>query len=148
MQNPADWPTKCVPDGDAFFMFPMVFPAIMPTRSVADTIMARRDVLMSSETDRAYASCGRCAARVAAQADEVPMSDELILYPMHPRLVGAKSVTTNNISSEEYARKSARDISAQPEKRFSVEIRAATITRLLDILVPVSYTHLTLPTKA
>ena len=143
----------------------MVFPAIMPTRSVADTIMARRDVLMSSETDRAYASCGRCAARVAAQADEVPMSDELILYPMHPRLVGAKSVTTNNISSEEYARKSARDISAQPEKRFSVEIRAATITRLLDILVlgtdhlvvrapveprtePVSYTHLTLPTKA
>ena len=134
-QKPADWPTKSVPDGDAFFMFPMVFPAMMPTRSVADTIMARRDVLTSTETDRAYASCGRCAARVAAQADEVPMSDELILYPMHPRLVGAKTVTTNNISSDEYARKSARDISAQPEKRFSVEIRAATITRLLDILV-------------
>lgn len=135
MQKLTDWPTTSVPDGDAFFMFPMVFPAIMPTRSVADTIMARRDLLMSTETDRAYASCGRCVARVATQADEVTMSDELILYPMHSCLVGAKTITTKTISSDEYARKSVRDISAQPEKRFSVEIRAATTTRLLDILV-------------
>lgn len=128
---PSDWPTTTLSDAEGFFTFPTPFPAILPTFTVAQSIMSRRDLMRCNVPDRAFASFGRCAARAAAEVEEVQMGEDLILYPMHPRLVGAQNITAAVLASERWASR----VFPPPEGRFSVEVRAASSTRLVDLLV-------------
>ena len=132
VDKPTDWLTTPVPDADTLFTFPTPFAALMPTRLIADSIMERNDVFIGDKTDMAYASLPRCAARAVTHKEEILMNDELVLYPMHPQLWGSKSLSKPSIGPA-----SPNDVppTELPKRRFSVEVRAASSRRLLDILV-------------
>ena len=128
VDSPDEWPSKPVENADALFLFPSIFPVLMPGRDTADAMLERKDLLAVDPRGQAYASKARCAIRVMSCAEEVHMSDDLILYPMST-LVGMESKNAIMQTAAPFGSTHAS------RKRFPVEIRAATPARLVDILV-------------
>jgi len=125
---PDEWPSKPVDNAEALFLFPSVFPVLMPGRSTADAMMEQKDLLTVDPRGQAYASKTRCAIRVMSCAEEVSMSDDLILYPMSA-LTGIRN--KNTAVKATTPNKPVHTLT----KRFPVEVRAGTPGRLVDILV-------------
>lgn len=128
VDTPEDWPSKPVDNAEALFLFPVVFPVLMPGRGTADAILQRKDLLAIDFRGQAYASKAQCAMRAMSCAEEVIMSDDLILYPMSV-LTGA------GVSKSPVTAATPRGPTRVLGKRFPVEVRAATPSRLVDILV-------------
>lgn len=148
VDEPAAWPTRAVADGAVLFSFPAAFPTLTPGHQSADAIVSRRAFLLDDTPGRAYASLARCAARFVSQAEEVRMSDDLVLYPMHARIAGLDDSSRGSSSATASPWTGPPQVHTYaPERRFPVEIRAATVPRLLDILV-LSTEHLVVRAQA
>ncbi|WFD26563.1 hypothetical protein MNAN1_001546 [Malassezia nana] len=126
VDTPEEWSSKPVDNAEELFLFPTIFPVLMPGRGTADGIMKRKDLLAIDPRGQAYSAKARCAVRVVSGAEEVQISEDLILCPM-TALMGQSTASVTAMTPQ----------TATPtmRKHFPVEIRAATPTRLVDVLV-------------